>query len=309
MPSDIHGVTRRHGDLAVFYADDLEKYGVCDKSGNIVIAPEYPSLTIISQNRFLVFNQDSSEWQVIDKEAKVVKAFPSATHIENLGRFGLGVVENDGIIVVDSKDFEPVDAGAVFSGFDDGKPQSYRLNSQYFDWDAFANDIVNMIDNTGIGKYKIGYIAQGMISNPSRLDNDPIVSLDELEIVRNKYSADVFATFVADDVSFLVALFTGEIDHRLKVLTISFDTTQPTTMETAAALKNALQKANFSQTDVTNDGASQYAAIYKSNSGSLGVFVEFEPGEKTGTLSLYSAQFSSQYTDNLRNTISKYNAR
>lgn len=309
MPSDICVVSQRYNDLAVYCEDDLEKKGVFDGSGNIVIAPEYPAVTIINQKRFLVINQDKTEWQVIDKEADVVKAFPSATYIENLGRFGLGVVDGNGeVTMVDSKNFKPVDAETIFSDFDNGKPQTLRLNSQYFDWEAFANDIVGIIDDTGIGKYKIGYLAENMLSNPARVENDPIVSLDELKIVRNKYSADVFGTFVADNASFFVALFTGELDYKLKVLTIDFDTTQPTTIETATALKNALQKANFSQTDVTNDDASQYAAIYKSNSGSLGVFVEFVPGEKTGTLSIYSAQYRPEYTNNLRQAISKYNA-
>lgn len=309
MPSDIRVVSQRYDDLAVYCAEDLKKEGVFDESGNTVIAPEYQAMTIINKNRFLVTNQSKTEWQVIDKKDDVVKAFPGAIHVENLGRFGLGVVDGNGeVTMVDSKDFKPVDAGTIFSDFDNGKPQTFRLNSQYFDWDALADDIVGLFDKDGIGKYKLGRWASELLPNSSGVKKEHNVHLDELGFNRKNYAVNVFGMFNEDETTVVHYILTGENDYQLRMLAISFETQKPTGVHTAAALQKSLQKAGFTMTDVTDDNASEYAALYISDNSPLGVYVDFEPGSEWGTLGLFSTKVTREYANNIRNTISGLNS-
>lgn len=297
-------VFERSQKYGVFSFGEFRERGVIDSQDKEIIDTKHYEVNITYHNQFLVSDEKNSNWKILDDKANVVKDLSSAKSAYSFGRYGIIINENNALKFLDPEQFVPVNDNNLFSFISDNIPNSTFIYSQYFDWTSFAQDIVGMIKENGIGKYSLGNLATNMLSNPSVVEKDPIVFLHDLDLVKRGYKADVAAAFTTNEFMLLFSLFTGDLEYKLDLLSINFTTDAQTTAETASALKTAFINAGFKQVDATNSGASHYAAVYERDK--IGAYVEFVPGETTGTVNLYRSYLTDR-TKKFCDTISGYN--
>lgn len=261
-PDEVKAVGRNQSDKYVYYTSDGD-CGVMDMDGDVIIQPHYKSIDFLPSEMYLA-QEEPGIFVLLDKFGDVKlkeKKFATMRYFE---RFGLICTNNDGTRFINrngipnsDKVFRRVGLQPSAAGF---------VRSDYFNYTAAADAIVDALTPSGIGRYRLGAKISRYITSVEEFVADDM-EFEINDIFRSGFGFSVSVKGIADRCIIDKAQGDSNValdrDATLDAILISVVSERPWWDEEQTRLRPELNRNGFSEVAIRKDGSLVYT-LYRS---------------------------------------------
>lgn len=305
LSTKIKDISDFNAKYIIFDNGDSE-YGVMDYEGETIIRAKYSRIQFINEDSFLATSDEDA--YVLDSNGDEKLEINDFKNVINLGKFGLiGVDRNTYTLLNDegkerNKDCEFHDISLDYS-------QCYTIKSDYFDVAAAINNIVSLVGNDGVGKYKFGTEPGKYFSNPSDYTYRTTVTLDDLSKKGYRYSLSVSANYdqYLADYSYGYGYYPSYVwnsNSRLNAFAVNINTEGEWGVKNSEKLTDAFKAKGYKVEKSTVNGSDRYMALL--TNGKVKVVVGGVKGESEGGIVFFPAS-DTELTNSIVEMIDKQN--
>ena len=273
---------------SIIYLTEDDQCGVMAYDGTEVIRPKYEYMQHISGDKFLA--KASEDKYVILDDGNVKASTTDFTDIYYFGKFGFLGSEKKTACLLNDELKRP--KGAVdFHDYYGSISHFGSIKSEFVNTAPVVSEVMNIVNDKGFGKYKIGEGPGKFFSEPRDYYYSYSTGLDDLKVEKkDKFNINATAKFnrrMADN-RFNYDTFETEYywnpDSKLESLELEISTEENWGNVGSVALVNALKGKGFTVIEEAKPSASKYVAGLKK--GDIVVIVSSYKDSSRGTLEM-----------------------
>lgn len=197
LPGKIYDVNDFNGKYIIFEEDGSSDKGVADTKGEVLIRAKYSSLTFGKDDTFIAQkNRDDDDVVILDKNGEEKERVDYEALLP-LGKWGYVGKEGDkGILLNDKFEKKNKDEYAEIGW---GIQGITGVSTDYFNVDAVAQNMVNMIDGNKVCNMTLGYSVSSVMSgeDPRYYTYKSTYNIDSARTSGFRYTVTAQAMFTA----------------------------------------------------------------------------------------------------------------